>query len=385
MILRTALLLIISGCLLTACNINYEKLASQRLEYTQKKQGEIVIVALQNSTKSSFVKGVMLAVEEINQQKGLLGRPLKLLVEQDSSDFVTARPIIRRIVSNPKVSAVMGHRNTRVAIAASAIYEQAQVLYFSPFVTEEELTLHGFKYTFRMLADNKQLAQQISDLGKSLGYKKIAVLYTRADEYRKPALLLKETAQNDFKLVFEHTLFGTSTDFRPVLADLKQKGADMIFLSAGAKTASRLIKQAREMGINIPLMGSANLASEAYKISAGSAGNKSIVPTPYNIRAKNPVNQIFVTHYRDKYQQLPDADAAQGYDSVMLFAAKVKRAGSTRPALLASIAHFSPSWPGLSGSYHFNKEGNIVGKPFFFQVLKNGNWQMLSSSTADNL
>jgi len=379
-LLKSSFLLIITCCLLTACNVDYEKIASQRLKYAQQNQGEIVIVALQDSDGSHYIKGAMLAVEEINQQKGLLGRPLKLLVEQDSPDFVTARPTIRRIVSNPKVSAVMGHRSTAVAIPASAIYEKAQVLFFSPFITEEELTSHGFGYTFRLLADNKQLVKQMSSLGKILGFKKIAVLYARADEHRKFALLFKETARNDFNLVFDQPFFGETLDFRSILSDLKQKDADAIFLSGGAKTASRLSKQAREMGIDIPIMGSRNLDSEIFKTSAGVAGNKTIVPTPYNVQAKNPINQVFVTHYRNKYNQLPDADAAQGYDSVMLFADKVERARSTRPALLASIVRFSPPWTGISGMYRFNKEGNIQGKPYFFQVLNNENWQMLSAA-----
>ena len=134
------------------------------------------------------------------------------------------------------------------------------------------------------------------------------------------------------------------------------------------------------MGINIPIMGSRNLASELFKISAGTAGNKTIVPTPYNVQAKDSINKVFVAHYREKYNQLPDADAAQGYDSVMLYADKVAKAGSTQPALLASIVRFSPPWTGISGMYHFNKKGSIEEKPYFFQALHNETWQMLSAA-----
>jgi len=379
---KRSFLLIITCCLLTACNVSYEKMASQRTKYAQKNPGEIVIVALQDSAESHYINGIKLAVEQINQQKGLLGRPLKLLIEQDSTDFVSAKATIGRIVANPKVSAVMGHRIAAVAFPASAIYEKAQVLFFSPFISEEELTSHGFGYTFRLLADNEQLVKQMSSLGKTLGFKKIAVLYARADEHRKFALLFKETAQNDFSLVFEQAFFAERLDYRSILSDLKQKDADVIFLSGGAKSASRLTKQAREMGIDIPVMGSRNLDSELFKMSAGIAGNMTIVPTPYNVLAKNPINQAFITHYRNKYHQLADADAAQGYDSVMLFADKVKRAQSTQPALLASIVRFSPPWTGISGIYRFNKEGNILTKPYFFQVLNNERWQMLSARKA---
>jgi len=379
-ILRRYLLLIITSGLLTACNVNYEAMAEQRVKYAQRNQGEIVIVAIQDSTKNQYIKGVILAVEEINQQKGLLNRPLNLLIEQESPDFVTAKSTIRRIVSNPKVSAVMGHRSTAMAIPASAIYEKTQILFFSPFVTEEELTSHNFDYTFRMLSDNKYMADQMYNLVTALGFKKIAILYDRTDKHRKVALLFKEKTQNNLNLLFDHTFLGETADFRSVLSDLKQKNVDVFFLSSGAITASRLIKQAREMGIYTPIIGTSNLASEIFKTAVGIAGNKTIVPTLYNVQAKNPINQGFVTRYRVKYNQLPDADAAQGYDSVMLFANKVNRARSTQPALLASTVRFSPPWTGVSGVYRFNKQGNIQNKPYFFQVLNNENWQMLSAT-----
>jgi len=80
-LIKTYFLLIITSCLLTACNVDYETMASQRVKYAQKNQGEIVIVALQDPN-SHYTKGAMLAVEEINQQKGLLGRPLNYLLNR---------------------------------------------------------------------------------------------------------------------------------------------------------------------------------------------------------------------------------------------------------------------------------------------------------------
>ena len=365
--------------LLTACNMDYEETAKQRTHYAQKNQGEIVITAVRGAVKNNYIKGVMLAVDKVNQQKGLLGRPLKLLIEQESPDFVTAKSTIRRIVSNPKVSAVMGHRSTALAIPASAVYEKAQILFFSPFVTKEELTSHNYNYTFRMISDDRYMTGQIYSLTKALGFKKIALLSARADKHRKIALLFKENALGNLNLSFDYTFLDETIDFRSILSDLKEKHVDAIFLSSGAVAASRLIKQAREMGIYIPIMGSSNLGSEVFTTSVGIAGNNTIVPTPYNVLEKNAINQMFVANYRHKYNQLPDAEAAQGYDSVMLFANKVERAGSTQPALLASTVHFSPPWTGVSGIYRFTKQGNIQGKPYFFKVLNKRHWQMLSA------
>ncbi len=365
--------------------MNFEETAKQRNKYAQRNQGEIVIVVVQSPVKNGYIKGVNLAVEAINKQKGLLGRPLKLLVEQESPDFAMAKSTIRRIASNPKVSAVMGYHNTALSIPVSAIYEKAQILFFPSFTTKEELTSHNYRYTFRMLPDNKYQVNQIYSQIKLLGFKKIALLSTRSDEYRKIALLFKEniqtkeSAQDNLRLLFDHTFLDETVDFRSILSELKQKPIDAIFLSSGVLTASRLIKQARELEIYIPIIGSNNLNSKLFTMSVGAAGNNTIVPTPYNLLDKTPINQAFVARYRRKYNQLPDAGAAQGYDSVMLFANKVNRARSTQPALLASIVHYSPPWRGVSGMYHFTKQGNLQGKSYFFKILNKQHWQVLSA------
>ena len=368
--------------LLTGCRVDYESMARQRVEYAKINQGDIVIAAIQDTDKSHYINGVSLAVEEINQSNGgLLGRPLKLIIEQGYDDFESSKPVIRRIADNPMASIVLGHINDKVVTPASVVYEKSQLLFFPPLTTSKELTSHGSLFTFRMLPDNIHMAEQISSTAETLLYKKIAVLYARADKYREFSLLFEQAAtKTGLKLVFSHSFFGQTDDYRPFLSDLKKEKFDAVFLSANAKTATRLIRQMREMGINNPILGSADLNSQEFTTSVGAAGNNTIVPTPYNVLADNRINQNFITRYRDKYEQSPNADAAQGYDSVMLFANKVERAQSTVPALLASTVRFSPPWIGVTGTYRFSKEGDIEGKRYFFQVLKNEKWQPLSAT-----
>ena len=368
--------------LLAGCTADYEAMAKQRVEYAKMNQGDIVIAAIQDSDKSQYIQGVSLAVREINQSNGgLLGRPVKLILEQGYDDFKLVKSMIRRIADNPKVSIVLGHINDKVVIPSSAIYEKSQLLFFPPVTTSDELTSHGSLFTFRMLPGNIHMAGQISSMAETLRYQKIAVLYARADKHREFSLLFEQAAtKTGLNLVFSHSFFGQTDDYRPILADLKKKEFDAVFLSADAKTATRLIKQMREMDINNPILGSADLSSQAFKTMVGAAGNNTIVPIAYNVAAENPINQNFITRYRDKYKQLPDTDAAQGYDSVMLFASKVERAQSTLPALLASTVHFSPAWVGVTGTYRFSKAGDIEGKKYFFQILNNEQWQPLSAN-----
>ena len=367
--------------LLASCTVDYEAMARQRIEYAKMNKGEIVIAAIQDSDDSHYIRGISLAIEEINQSKSrLLGRPLKLQLEQGHNDFKSAKPMIRRITDNPKVSVVLGHTKDEVVLPASVVYEKSQLLFFPPFTTTEELTSHKSLFTFRMLPDNIDMAKQISSLSKALGFTKVVVLYAGSDRHRELGLLFKETASKaDLSLVSSHSFFENTDDFRPFLSDLKKKEFDAVLISASAKTAARLIKQMREMGVDRPIFGSGDLNSPEFKSSVGLAGNKTIVPTPYNVLADNSINRNFIARYRAKYKQSPDADAAQGYDSVMLFANKVDRAQSTLPALLASIVRFSPHWTGTTGAYSFNKEGNLEDKGYFFQVLNNEDWQPISA------
>lgn len=379
---KVHVMLVICLLLLAGCRADYESMAQHRFEYAKMNQGDVVIAAIQDTAKSDYIKGISLAVQEINQSNGgLLGRPLKLTIEQGHHDFKSSKSMIRRITDNPKISIVLGHINDKVVIPSSVIYEKSQLLFFPPFTTSKELTSHGSLFTFRMLPDNAHMAEQISSMAETLLHKKIAVLYARADQHREFSLLFEQAAtKRGLNLVFSHSFFGQTDDYRPFLSDLKKKDFDAVFLSASAKTATRLIRQMREMGINNPILGSADLSSQEFKTSVGAAGNNTIVPTPYNVLADNSTNQNFVTRYSDKYKQSPDADAAQGYDSVMLFANKVERAQSTLPALLASTVRFSPPWVGVTGTYHFSKEGDIEGKRYFFQILNNEKWQPLSAT-----
>lgn len=380
MLVKAYLLLVTCLLLVAGCTADYEAMAERRTEYAALNQGEIVIAAIEDNDSSRYINGITLAVEQINKAKGgLLGRPLKLTVEPGFDDFNSSKQVIRRIAKNPKISIVLGHKNDQVALPASVIYEKSQLLFFPRSTTSEDLTSRGSLFTFGMLPDNIHMAEQISNLCRTLHYKRIAVLYARADKHRKFSLKFEQTAtKKGLNLVFDRSFFSGTEDYRGLLSNLKTKEFDAVFLSTDAQSATRLIMQMREMGIENPVLGSAELSSQGFKTAVGAAGNNTIVPTPYNVLNKSTMNQNFISGYRDKYKQLPDADAAQGYDSVMLFANKVERAQTTTPALLASTIRFSPAWVGVTGTYRFDKEGDIAEKKYFFQVLDNEKWQPLS-------
>ncbi len=371
--------------LLTGCNVNYEAMAKERIEYAKKNQGEIGVVAIQPPNNRSYIKGISLAIEQINQsKKRLLGRPIKLYLESGFSDFKSTKKMIRRIANNPKISLVLGHSRDEVVLPASEIYEKSQLLFFPPLTTTQKLTAHHSLFTFRMIPDELYMTNQMVNLCKKARFMRIALLNERTEKYRTLGLLLKQKVTEDnLDLVFSHLIFRSTDDYRSLLSDLKAKHVDAVLLATSTKTAIQLIKQMRELGIDRPIIGTNDLSSQSFKINVGSLENRTIIPTPYNILFDNTINKNFIDHYKTKYNSLPDAYAAQGYDSIMLFANKVERAKSTKPTLLASTIRFSPQWTGTTGVYHFNKKGNLIDKNYSFRLLNNGAWHTLSAPYLD--
>jgi len=363
---------------LTGCSVDYESAAEHRLEYAKKNKGDIVIAVFQDVDKSNYIKGVVLAVEQIQQQGGLLGRNIKLLIEQDDLDFDSMKSTIRRIAANPKVSAVLGHRSSALAIPASVVYEKSKILFLPPFATVKGLTAHNFNYVFRMLPANQVMARQMASIAATLGYEKMVTLYARDDYSRELAFLFEDAAiKQGIELVHHASFFDKDRNFRPVISQFNALEFDAIFLSSKAKPAVRIVEQLREMAVDTPIIGSDTLSSNDFKEHVGLAGNKTIVPTVYNATAENIPNQQFIASYQNKYRELPDVSAAQGYDSVMLFAETVERAQSTIPPLLSSKLHFMPAWVGVTGIHHFDNAGDIRGKKYLFHALNDSEWHML--------
>ncbi len=178
--------------LLTACNPDFAAMAERRQAYAEKNSGDINIVVIQDIQKSNYLNGVLLAAEEINQQPArLLNRPIRVNVEQGRETFNDIKSTIRRIAINPQITAVLGHRESSIAVPASVLYERSKIVFMSSFTTSKALTKHNFQYTFRMMPSTGIKAEQMASVAKTLGYQKMIILYARDDLSSELAFLFE--------------------------------------------------------------------------------------------------------------------------------------------------------------------------------------------------
>lgn len=376
-----SLLILLLSQFLVGCNPDFSGMAERRMQYARKGLGDIEIVAMQNQVpEKGFLNGIMLAAEEINQRPNkLLGRNLKVHIEQDSATYEDSKATIHRIIANPRISAVLGHRRSSIAIPASVVYERGQLVFLTPFATAKNLTGHNFKYVFRMAPSSAVMSDQLANVAKLLGYKRIVILYARDDLNREMAFLFEDAAiKQGIKLIKSSSFFAKENNYRPIISQFSNEDFDAVFIASNAEPAAKMAKQLREMGVEQPILGSGALSKPSYSENAGDkAAEKTIVPSLYSLATPSTLNAAFIAKYRKKYQQDPDQNAAQGYDSVMILARAIQRAGSTLPPLLSSTLHYMPAWVGVTGIHAFDQHGELLGKKYLFLAWDSGKWQHL--------
>jgi branched-chain amino acid transport system substrate-binding protein len=374
--IRIRWLLIAVISLLAGCGPFLEDMAEDRKRYAEEGEGPIVVavVIVDDDPGKQFINGVRLALREVNASDGgLLGRRVELMIRPGSDDYDEVRPTVRRIATDPRVTAVLGHRLSRVAIPASVVYEQAEVLFLPPFATSEALTRHGLKFTLRMLPDARTMAMQIASVASLFGYQRVAVLHSRQDYSRWTSFAFEEAArQEGIKIVYRGPFFRDEQNYRGVIDDLHGIDLDAIFLATDSESGARMLRQLRDLAIREPVLGSHYLGFGKLADLAGSEGDLTVVPTLFDSESVLPSKQRFASSYRNAYGVEPTQVAAQGYDSIQVLKTIIQRAGTTQPRALAAKAHFSAPIAGVTGIYAFDPSGNIYGKTFRFEVIRSG-------------
>lgn len=374
-----ALLLWVFLAALVSCDSDYADLAAARQEYARKHRGHIVLAAIDAPWATSYVNGIRLAVRQLNERPGkLLGRPVELLVKSGRGSFDDDQRTILGLVKDPRVTGVFGHRQSEIAIPASVIYEAGKVIFMPPFATASGLTGHDFKFVFRMAPKVSIMAEQIASVAELLGYRNVVLLYAQGDNNRELAFLFEDAAiERGIGFIHRRSFSAGETDYRDVITQFANKPADMVFLSADAASSAQMVRQLREMGVTAPVMGSDALNDPVYTEAVGTAGDNTIAPIVYRAEAVNQTNRAFASAYEAMFGAKPDQNAAQGFDSVRLLASAIEQAKSTVPTLVSSTLHFMPYWTGVTGVHAFDAQGDVTGKKYFFQVLRDGEWRFL--------
>ncbi len=318
-----------------------------------------------NSTKLYF--------DAINKKGGVLGRQLELVVADNKSEASEAASAMKKLIAQDKVVAVLGPVTSKNCLSAGPIAQDAKIPMITPTGTNPDVTKVG-NYIFRAcFIDDFQGTVMANFASKTLKAKTAAIFVDNANDYSKGlAKFFKESfTKAGGKIVSEEAFMAGDKDFRTQLTKIKLKKPDVIYLPAYYQEDGLAAKQARELGINAPILGGDGWDSpDLLKIAGEKPLNNIYFSNHYSADSKDPLSIAYVKEYTAKFNSRPDALAALGYDAAVLIVEAIKKAGSDDPAKIRE-ALVASKVKGVSGIITFDANRNPVKSAVVIE-LKNG-------------
>lgn len=318
----------------------------------------------------SSKNGIDLAFQEINANGGVLGgKKLELVIADTKSEASEATNGMQKLISQDKVAAVIGPNQSSAVIAASAINNGAKVLGITPMGTNPDITVDPGsgktrEYNYRAcFIDPFQGTVMASFASKDLGVQKAAILIDNTSDYSKGlAKFFKENFEkNGGNVVIEEAFLQKDTDFKSTLTKIKAANPDFIYIPGYYQEVGLIVKQAREIGLNVPMAGGDGWDSAKLPEIAGKeALNNTYFSSLYSPDDSSEVNKKFVEEYQKAYNAKPDVFAALAYDSAKLVVNAIKEANSADPAKIAEAMAKTSGFKGVSGDVVFDESHNPV-------------------------
>lgn len=317
----------------------------------------------------SSKNAIELAFKEINEKGGINGKQLELVVADNKSEAAEATNAMQKLVSQDNVVAVIGPNLSSSVIAASAINNSAKVLDIAPMATNPYVTVDqasgktkDFNYRTCFI-DPFQGTVMAKFATAELGVGNAAVLIDNSSDYAKGlAQFFKENfVKEGGAVTAEESYLQKDTDFKATLTKIKATNPDFLYVPGYYQEVGLIVKQARELGMNMPIAGGDGWDSAKMPEIAGAAAlNNTYFSSLYSPEDSSDINKNFVAAYEKAYGQKPDVFAALSYDSALLVAEAIKNAGSTEPAKIGEAMAKINGFSGVSGSVTFDDKHNPV-------------------------
>jgi branched-chain amino acid transport system substrate-binding protein len=309
------------------------------------------------------VNGIKMAFEEVNDAGGVLGKNLELVVKDTASRAADAGTVVKQLVYQDKVLAVLGEVASSASMNAAPVCRDAQVPMLSPSSTNPDVTTIGGPYVFRSCFIDPFQGVVLSRFAReTLKAKKAAILTETSSDYSKG---LTEVFREDWKknggtIVAEQSYEKEDKSFRGQLTAIKGKAPDVLFVPGYYTQVGNIAVQARSSGLKATMLGGDGWESPKLFDIAQTQLQGSYFSTHYSPESKAPQAVAFVSKYKAKYGQAPDGLAAVAYDAGLMMADAIKRAGALDRAKLREALARTKDFKGVTGNISMDANRNAV-------------------------
>lgn len=279
--------------------------------------------------------GSALAIKEINEKGGVLGRKLMLVERDTEAKNERGVQLAQELIQREQIVAGIGFCNTGVSLAAQKYFQEAKIPVFDPVATGTAVTKQFPvpSYVFRVGARDELQAAMLVEEAIKQKRTKVAIL---ADSTNYGQLgredVEKALAVKGMKPVIVEKFNIRDVDMTPQLLKARQAGADIIIAYGIGPELAQIANSMAKLGLNVPMVTSWNSSMSNFIDTAQGNGNGVRMPQTFIQEATTPKRQSFMINYMRAYkvERIPSpSSAAQAYDGVLLLAAAIQQAGST--------------------------------------------------------
>jgi branched-chain amino acid transport system substrate-binding protein len=330
--------------------------------------------------------GMMLAVDEINEQGGINGRKLKLIVEDSAYDPKKAVLAAQKLVNQDKIFIMLGHIGTAHNLAAMPVQFEKNVINFMPITAAREMyePFHRLKYSFAATYFD-QMRNAVPKMVKEKNAKKVCTIY-QDDDF---GLEVQRGAEAGLKTInmelAEKTSFKRgATDFSSQVSKMQASGCDLIVMGTIIRETIGTIATARKSGYNPTFLASSAGYTDLIHKLGGAAMNglyaTMTVQNPYLDEASKDI-QFWASKYKTKFNEDPTVFSVYGYTIVDTFAKAATKAGkglSTDSFIKAMDTMTIPSDMFGSAPASYSPTKRLGSEASRLSQITDGKWKVIS-------
>lgn len=330
-------------------------------------------------------QGIEVAVREFNQKAGVLGRKIEIVSVDDQGRAEEAATAITQLITQSKVNAVLGASASSRSIAIAAIAQKYQIPMITPTSTHPKITEMG-DFIFRVCFIDPYQGQVMADFAsRHLKFKKVALLRDMKSDYSVglAGYFVSTFQKNGGEIVADQSYSSGDVDFKSQLTALRAKSPQAIFVPGYYSDVALIARQAKELGIGVPLLGGDGWSSPKLTEIGGSAIEGSYFASHYasDSKIKNQKVLDFESAFKQSFGDMPNALSALGYDALGFLVNAIRESQSLAPQKLRQALAVTKDYSGVTGKISMDLQRNAQKSAV---VLKVSQGRFVFESSVDH-
>lgn len=322
----------------------------------------------------NFEYSVTLAADEINEEGGIRGREIEIVVRDSEGDPARAAAIAQEFTNNPDIVAQIGDFTSTACLAAAPIYESAGMVQLSPTSSHPDFAPSG-DYMFGIVGT--QAAEgpfNVEEIAQNyLGLESVGVVYINNDwGVATMENFVAAAEEKGLEVTGTESFMEGESDFSALLTNLERENPEGLYIAAMYNEASQIVRDINRMNWDVEKLAPSSVFSVEFIELAGEAGEGLVTNTFFSLIDETPRVQEYIANFQERAGRNPNLHAAVAYDSMYMLADAIERGGFDRSAIRDALAE-TEGFVGVTGAIEFTDVGDVVRDYMILEVV-DGEW-----------